>query len=89
MLTRNYSLSLENIYKTQIMEKLFKQILDLLKKGITLSLYFLCLGIIVQLLIDDKILGWDPVGNIQDAGSSFVGVIALVAMYSLFIQNKK
>ncbi len=89
MLTRNYSLSLENIYKTQIMEKLFKQILDLLKKGITLSLYFLCLGIIVQLLIDDKILGWDPVGNIQDAGSSFVGVIALVAMYSLFIQNRK
>ena len=80
---------MENIYKTQIMEKLFKQILDLLKKGITLSLYFLCLGIIVQLLIDDKILGWDPVGNIQDAGSSFVGVIALVAMYSLFIQNKK
>ena len=89
MLTRNDSLSLENIYKTQIMEKLFKQILDLLKKGITLSLYFLCLGIIVQLLIDDKILGWDPVGNIQDAGSSFVGVIALVAMYSLFIQNRK
>ena len=89
MLTRNYSLSLENIYKTQIMEKLFKQILDLLKKGITLSLYFLCLGIIVQLLIDDKILGCDPVGNIQDAGSSFVGVIALVAMYSLFIQNRK
>ena len=38
------------------MEKLFKQILDILKKAITLSLYFLCLGIVVQLLIDDKIL---------------------------------
>ena len=71
------------------MEKLFKQILDILRKVITLALYFLCLGIIVQLLTDDKILGWDPVGNIQDAGSSFVGVIALVAMYALFIQNKK
>ena len=71
------------------MEKLFKQILDILKQVITLSLYFLCLGIIVQLLIDDKILGWDPVGNIQDAGASFIGVIALVAMYALFIQNKK
>ena len=71
------------------MEKLFKQIIGLLKKAITLALYFLCLGIIVQLLIDDTILGWDPVGNIQDAGSSFVGVIALVAMYSLFIQNRK
>jgi len=71
------------------MEKLFNQVLDLLKKTITLSLYFLCLGIIVQLLIDEKILGWDPVGNIQDAGGSFIGVIALVAMYALFIRNKK
>lgn len=71
------------------MEKLFKHIIEILKKAITLSLYFLCLGIIVQLLIDDKILGWDPIGNIQDAGSSFVGVVTLVVMYCLFIQNKK
>lgn len=72
------------------MEKLFKQTLDLLKKGITVALYFLCFGVIVQLLIDNKkILGWDPVGNIQDAGPSFIGVVALVTMYLLFIQNKK
>jgi len=71
------------------MEKLFSQIIEILRKAIKLSLYFLCLGIIIQLLIDDTILGWDPVGNIQDAGSSFVGVIALVAMYALFIQKKK
>ena len=38
------------------MEKLFKQITGLLKKANTLALYFLCLGIVVQLLIDDKIL---------------------------------
>ena len=62
------------------MEKLFSQIIEILRKAIKLSLYFLCLGIIIQLLIDDTILGWDPVGNIQDAGSSFVGVIALVAI---------
>jgi len=71
------------------MGKLFNQVIEILKKAIKLSLYFLCLGIIVQLLIDDTILGWDPVGNIQDAGSSFVGVITLVAMYALFIQKKK
>ena len=71
------------------MEKLFKQTLDLLKKGITIALYFLCFGVVVQLLIDDKIFSWDPVGNIQDAGSSFIGVVALVTMYLLFIQNKK
>ena len=70
------------------MEKLFKQITDFLKKGISLSLYFLCFGVIVQLLIDEKLLGWDPVGNIQDAGPSFIGVFALVILYLLF-SNKK
>jgi len=70
------------------MEKLFKQITDFLKKGISLSLYFLCFGVIVQLLIDEKILGWDPIGNIQDAGPSFIGVIALVVLYLLFIKKK-
>ena len=70
------------------MEKLFNQITDFLKKGISLSLYFLCFGVIVQLLIDEKLLGWDPVGNIQDAGPSFIGVFALVVLYLLF-SNKK
>mgnify|MGYP001466028097 CR=1 FL=1 len=70
------------------MEKLFKQITEFLKKGISLSLYFLCFGVIVQLLIDEKLLGWDPVGNIQDAGPSFIGVISLVVLYLLF-SNKK
>ena len=70
------------------MEKLFKQITEFLKKVISLSLYFLCFGVIVQLLIDEKLLGWDPVGNIQDAGPSFIGVISLVVLYLLF-SNKK
>ena len=70
------------------MEKLFKQIIGLLKKAITLALYFLCLGIVVQLLIDDKILGWDPVGNIKEAGSAFIGIIAIVLLYILFIKKQ-
>ena len=69
------------------MEKLYKFVLDTLNKAIRLSLTFLCLGVIVQLLIDDDLLNWDPVGNIQDAGPSFIGVIALVVLYLLF--NKK
>ena len=69
------------------MEKLYKFVLDTLNKAIRLSLTFLCLGVIVQLLIDDNLLNWDPVGNIQDAGPSFIGVIALVVLYLLF--NKK
>ena len=50
------------------MEKLYHFILETLNKAIKLALTFLCLGVIVQLLIDDKMLGWDPVGNIEDAG---------------------
>ena len=69
------------------MEKLYNFILETLNKAIKLSLTFLCLGVIIQLLINDELLNWDPVGNIQDAGASFIGVIALVVLYQLF--NKK
>jgi hypothetical protein len=69
------------------MEKLYNFILEILNKAIKLSLTFLCLGVIIQLLINDELLNWDPVGNIQDAGASFIGVIALVVLYLLF--NKK
>jgi len=66
------------------MEKIYNFVLDTLHKAIRLSLTFLCLGVIVQLLIDDDLLNWDPVGNIQNAGSSFIGVISLVVLYLLF-----
>jgi len=69
------------------MEKIFTKIIEYLKKWIELSLYFLCFGVIVQLLIDDTILGWDPIGNIQDAGSSFIGVIAIILLYLLFVKK--
>ena len=69
------------------MQKLYNFILETLNKAIKLLLTFLCLGVIIQLLINDELLNWDPVGNIQDAGASFIGVIALVVLYLLF--NKK
>ena len=70
------------------MEKIFTKIIEYLKKWIELSLYFLCFGVIVQLLIDDTILGWNPIGNIQDAGSSFIGVIAIILLYLLFVNKR-
>ncbi len=70
------------------MDNLFSNLKKLLVSATVIGLQFLCLGVIVQLLIDDKILGWDPVGNIQDAGSAFIGVIAILALYLLFIKNK-
>ena len=70
------------------MNNLFSSLKKLLVSAISVGLQFLCLGVIVQLLIDEKILGWDPIGNIQDAGGSFIGVILLVVLYLLF-SNKK
>ena len=42
----------------------------------------------LEVSFNDKLLGWDPIGNIQDAGPSFIGVIALVVLYLLFLGKK-
>ena len=67
------------------MEKIKQTLVSL----ISVTLSFLCLGVIVQLLIGESLLGWDPVGNIKDAGPSFIGVIALVVLYLLFLKKAK
>ena len=67
------------------MEKIKQTIISM----ISITLSFLCLGVIVQLLIGDDLLGWDPVRHIQDAGPSFIGVIALVVLYLLFLKKAK
>ena len=69
------------------MDNLFSDVKKLLISAISIGIQFLCLGVIIQLLIDEKIMGWDPVGNIQDAGSSFIGVIAFILLYILFIKK--
>ena len=69
------------------MNALFSDLKKLLIAAISVGIKFLCLGVIVQLLISDKIMGWDPIGNIQDAGPSFIGVIAFVLLYLLFIKK--
>ena len=61
--------------------------LDTLYKAIKCHLT-LCLGVIIQLLIDDEFIKWDPVGNIQDAGPSFIGVIAFVLFPTYLRKNK-
>ena len=71
------------------MDNLFSDLKKLLISAISIGVQFLCLGVIIQLLIDEKIMGWDPIGNIQDAGSSFIGVIAFILLYILFIRKGK
>ena len=70
------------------MKAKLKKLRESLTEVVATALTFLCLGVIVQLLINDTILGWDPVGNIQAAGSAFIGVIAIVLLYILFIKKK-
>jgi len=68
-------------------DKLTK-IRELITEVIATALTFLCLGIIVQLLLNDTLFGWDPVGNVKNAGSAFIGVIAIILLYILFIRKK-
>ena len=70
------------------MKDKLKKIREFLTEGIASALSFLCLGIIVQLLINDTILGWDPVGNVKNAGSAFIGIISIVLLYILFMRKK-
>ncbi|MBT4344900.1 hypothetical protein N8692_02080 [Flavobacteriales bacterium] len=70
------------------MNNLFANLQKLLKSAISIGIQFLCLGVIIQLLLDEKILGWDPIGNIQNAGPAFIGVIAFILLYILFIKKQ-
>jgi len=66
------------------MTEFFKSLQEKIIGAISIALSFLCIGVIVQLLLGESLLGWDPVGNIQEAGSAFIGVIAIVALFLLF-----
>ena len=70
------------------MKDKLQKLRELLTEIVATSLTFLCLGIIVQLLINDTILGWDPVGNVKAGGNAFIGIIAIVLLYILFIKKK-
>ena len=70
------------------MNNLFANLQKLLKSAISIGIQFLCLGVIIQLLLNEKILGWDPIGNIQNAGPAFIGVIAFILLYILFIKKQ-
>ena len=70
------------------MKDKLKKVRELLTEIVATSLTFLCMGVIVQLLINETLLGWDPVGNIKSAGNAFIGVIAIVLLYILFIRKK-
>ena len=74
--------------KKLLMEKLLKNIRNVVVELTYTALTILALGVVVQLLIDEPILGWDLVGNINEAGNAFIGIIAIGALYLLFIRKR-
>ena len=74
------------------MKNTFKKVTTIIEEITPLTFSFLCLGITVQLIIGEPILGWDVVGNISKAigklgQNTFVGIAALLFLYTIF--NKK
>jgi hypothetical protein len=57
--------------------------------AVDVAVPFLCLGVVVQLMVGTPLFGWNPVGNIIKASqqlgdNSFIGVITLIVLYSVF-----
>ena len=65
------------------MKKIIDQIHSIVKKGLEISVPFLCLGIVLSLIVGDNLFGWDPVGNITKIGTeNLIGLAALLVLYS-------
>ena len=74
------------------MKNIFKKVTTIIEEITHLAFSFLCLGITVQLIIGERILGWEVVCNISKAigrlgQNTFVGIAALLFLYTIF--NKK
>jgi hypothetical protein len=70
-------------------KKFFKNIKKILREAVDVTVPILCLGVVVQLIIGESLLGWNPIQNIQGAINSlgqnnFIGVAALLVLYSVF-----
>tara|TARA_Y100000385_G_scaffold267133_1_gene302972 strand:- start:3218 stop:3454 length:237 start_codon:yes stop_codon:yes gene_type:complete len=66
-----------------------KKIKKYLREAVEITVPILCLGVVVQLIIGEDLLGWNPILNIQNAINSlgqnnFIGVAALLVLYSVF-----
>ena len=71
------------------MKNKLKKFRESLTEIVAIGTTFLCLGIIVQLLLGETIIGWDPVGNVKAGGNALIGVVTIILLYILFIRNKK
>ena len=75
------------------MKDLLEKIQSLASELTSFAVVILCLGVTVQLIVGEPLFGWNVVGNIAKAigsmgQSSFIGVAALLVLYSIY-KNKK
>ena len=68
------------------MFNVFKNIKNFVVQLTNLIFVLFCLGIILQLVIGEPILGWDVVGNVNKAlntlgQSTFLGVFSILILY--------
>jgi hypothetical protein len=75
------------------MKDLLERIKTLANELTSFAVVLLCLGITVQLIIGEPLFGWDVIGNISKAigsmgQSSFIGVAALLVLYSIYKSKK-
>ena len=74
------------------MKNKLSQFKKLLTELTSFAVILLCLGVTVQLLIGEPLLGWDVIGNITSSigkmgQSNFIGIVALLVLYSLFTKR--
>ena len=70
------------------MKKIYQKIRDIITQGLEIAVPFLCLAVVVQVMIGNKLGAWDPVGNIQSLGSeTIIGLAAILILYTYI--NKK
>ena len=75
------------------MKDLLERIKSLASELTSFAIVILCLGISLQFSIDEPLFGLNVVGNISKAigsigQSSFIGVAALLVLYSIYINKK-
>tara|TARA_B100001287_G_scaffold257081_1_gene242412 strand:- start:3502 stop:3723 length:222 start_codon:yes stop_codon:yes gene_type:complete len=69
------------------MKKIFDSTKKTIRYCLEITVPILCLGVVVQLIIGEPLLGWNVVGNISKSigelgQSNFIGVAALLILYS-------
>ena len=76
------------------MFNIFKNIKNFVVQLTNLIFVLFCLGIILQLVIGEPILGWDVVGNVNKSlntlgQSTFLGVFSILILYHFFSNHSK